>query len=100
MGKKRQDNHDQFKHITDLLKQITDLCGSIHGNKSWTEASKLRLYFVLTPDTYNKQSTIRKELGPVFRNDKCLDLFKQLLTLNPANRISAENVLKHHLFKK
>ena len=88
---KVRNDHDQ-------LKLITDLCGSIRGNKSWPEAEGLRLYSVLQKfDNSKKRSTIRQKLGHVFPDENCLRLFEQLLTLNPAERISAKNALKNLL---
>ena len=71
---------------------ICDLCGT-PNEKSWPHANELKNYKLLIPKV-EKKSKINNTTFPNF-DDVTLDIIKKMLTLNPEERITLDEILKH-----
>jgi len=78
------------------LTYIVQLCGSI-STKVWPNVDKLDLYPKVNLPKDQKRK-VRPRLAMYIKDQLALDLVDKLLTLNPAERIDADNALNHDFF--
>lgn len=78
------------------LTYIVQLCGSIN-TKVWPNVDKLDLYHKVNLPKDQKRK-VRQRLTVYIKDQLALDLVDKLLTLNPAERIDADNALNHDFF--
>ena len=71
---------------------ICELCGT-PNEKSWPHVNELKNYELLIPKE-EKTSKINNKTFPNF-DDVTLDIIKKMLTLNPEERITLDEILKH-----
>ena len=71
---------------------ICELCGT-PNEKSWPHINELKNYELLIPKE-EKTSKINNKTFPNF-DDVTLDIIKKMLTLNPEERITLDEILKH-----
>lgn len=78
------------------LNLIIQLCGTITV-EDWPGVDKLELYSKMElPKNYRRR--VKDRLKPYIRDEEALDLLDRFLTLNPNNRIDADNALNHEFF--
>ncbi|KAM3131009.1 Cyclin-dependent kinase 13 [Paramecium bursaria] len=81
-----------------IFNKITDLCGT-PNESNWEGCTKLPFYYDLVK--IQKPRRLREYLfKDCTKNPLIFDLIDQLLTLNPANRITAQQALEHEIFAK
>jgi len=81
------------------LNKIFSICGT-PDEKKWPGVTKLPLWESLSQKLAYQNSLREKFKDNRFVNDTTFDLIQKLLELNPKNRISAEEALKHNFFKE
>ena len=82
-------NHGNEKMV---FLSICQLCGT-PNTKAWPNVDKYKNYELLIPKE-DKESQINNKTFPNL-DDVTLDIIKQMLTLNPKERITLDNILKH-----
>lgn len=78
-----------------VFQKICEKCGT-PDKREWPEASKFKYYSDFVPE-----HSMPNRLDEEFRACQCpsaVSLLKQMLSLNPSRRITADNALKHKFF--
>ncbi|VEU24379.1 DEKNAAC105586 [Brettanomyces naardenensis] len=87
----------QGTNEVDQLLKVYDIMGTIKTSE-WPDADRLPWFEMLRPN-FHTESKFKEKFGGILSTE-CFDLAASLLRMNPAQRMTAEEALRHPYFQE